>query len=613
MGDTAARAWDRRWELNMPDYDVVIVGAGPVGAVLAKYLGESGHSVLVLEAGPAVGRTWAEYQANVAQYRAAGFKVPNSPYYSPPDAPSPSVLDIRPLTPGSLPADNGYFVQDGPFPFGTDYLRSQGGTMLHWLGTCLRQTPADFEMRSRYGHGRDWPVSYVELSPYYEAAELEFGVAANVEDQKYCGITFRSDYVFPMYRIPPSYLDQQVAAKIDGQSVTIDGARYKLLVSSTPQARNSIPNPAYNGGAGYTPVGAPGAPHEGLRCQGNSSCIPICPVQAKYSPLKTWAQVSDLPKVTLRTQCVVSRVVHSGRGEITALEFIPYTDGVPPPAKPERVTAKLYVLAGNPIENAKLLLASEVPNSNDLIGRNLMDHPYLLAWALMPESVGAFRGPSSTSGIEVLRDGPFRSHRAAFRMELVNWGWDFAAFAPYSDVQNAVFKDGRFGGALRTQLATTVPRQFHLGFLYEQLPNPRNRVYVDRAYCDPLGIPRPRIEYHLDDYTRAGMAASRELWTQLFTMLGTRDSTDYWETDPFYLTYEGKPYAFRGAGHIVGTHRMGDAADQRCWEHPNLYLVGCGSLPTVATSNPSLTMMALALRTLERLEADLGTAPGSRV
>jgi choline dehydrogenase-like flavoprotein len=103
-------------------------------------------------------------------------------------------------------------------------------------------------------------------------------------------------------------------------------------------------------------------------------------------------------------------------------------------------------------------------------------------------------------------------------------------------------------------------------------------------------------------------------------MLGTRDSTDYWETDPFYLTYEGKPYAFRGAGHIVGTHRMGDAADdsvvdrdQRCWEHPNLYLVGCGSLPTVATSNPSLTMMALALRTLERLEADLGTAPGSRV
>ena len=143
----------------MTDYDVVIVGAGPVGAILSRYLGDAGHSVLVLEAGPAVGRTWAEYEANVTQYRGAGFKVPNAPYYSPPDVPSPSVLDIRPLTPGSLPDDTGYFVQDGPLPFGTDYLRSQGGTMLHWLGTCLRMCPNDFETESRYGQGKDWPLA----------------------------------------------------------------------------------------------------------------------------------------------------------------------------------------------------------------------------------------------------------------------------------------------------------------------------------------------------------------------------------------------------------------------------------------------------------------------
>ena len=333
-------------------------------------------------------------------------------------------------------------------------------------------------------------------------------------------------------------------------------------------------------------------------------------MQAKYNPLKTWGQVTG--DVEVRTQCVVSRLIHSGPGPISALEYIEYNDSGQPPPKLQRVTADLFVLAGNAIENAKLLLASRVPNTSDQIGRNLMDHPYVLAWALMPYAVGAFRGPSSTSGIEILRDGAFRSQRAAFRMEICNWGWDFAAFAPYSDVQAAVGK-GAFGTALRDQLADRISRQFHLGFLFEQLPDPRNRVYVSDAYRDPLGIPRPRIQYYVDDYTRAGMAAARELWTQLFDYLGTSDSTEYWQSDPGYLTYDGQPYSYHGAGHNVGTHRMGSEPhdsvvdpDQRCWDHQNLYLIGCGSLPTIATSNPSLTMTALALRSVESLCDDLG-------
>jgi choline dehydrogenase-like flavoprotein len=44
---------------------------------------------------------------------------------------------------------------------------------------------------------------------------------------------------------------------------------------------------------------------------------------------------------------------------------------------------------------------------------------------------------------------------------------------------------------------------------------------------------------------------------------------------------------------------------QRCWDHPNLYAVGCGSMPGVATSNPSLTMAALALRSADRIEQHL--------
>jgi choline dehydrogenase-like flavoprotein len=95
----------------MSEFDVVIVGAGPTGAILAAELRAAGRSVLILEAGPASGRTWAEYQANVEQYQATAAKVPNAPYVNSPDVPSPSVLDISKLIPGGPPDDSGYFVQ----------------------------------------------------------------------------------------------------------------------------------------------------------------------------------------------------------------------------------------------------------------------------------------------------------------------------------------------------------------------------------------------------------------------------------------------------------------------------------------------------------------------
>jgi choline dehydrogenase-like flavoprotein len=598
------------------DYDVVIVGAGPVGAILSRVLGEVSSPkplrVLVLEAGPATGRTWADYQGNHEHYLGSTIKVPNTPWVSSAYAPSPDVLDIRQLTPGSLPDDNGYFVQYGPLPFGSDYVRAQGGTMLHWLGTSLRMVPNDFELKTRYGCGRDWPVKYEDLNPFYERAELELAVSADVAEQAYLGVWFSDRYVFPMFGIPRSYLDEHVGNAVDGMSVTLDGRQYTVKLSPTPQSRNGMPNPAYAGGNGYQPIGAHGAGHEGLRCEGNSSCIPMCPVQAKYNPLKTWGRVA--PHIEVRTQCVVARVVYasaSPTAPVAGLEYYSYDDGQPPPAKPDRVTADIYVLAGNAIENAKLLLASE-PNPNPHIGRNLMDHPYVLSWALMPENIGAYRGPSSTSGIEVLRDGAFRKDRAAFRMEVVNWGWDFVTDSPSSDVEEFV-DTGRFGSDLRGAIADKVPRQFHLGFLYEQLPDPRNQVFVKNGYVDALGIPRPCIKYDVDAYVKRGMAASRELWNQLFAKLGATEYTKYYESDPGYVTYDGKPYSFIGAGHICGTHLMGwapsdSAVDsfQRSWEHENLFLAGCGSMPTVSTANPSLTMAALTFRTADHILADLG-------
>ena len=94
---------------------------------------------------------------------------------------------------------------------------------------------------------------------------------------------------------------------------------------------------------------------------------------------------------------------------------------------------------------------------------------------------------------------------------------------------------------------------------------------------------------------------------------GIESHTHYNPADPGYLTYEGQGYTYFGSGHYVGTHRMGRSerdsvvdSKSRCHEHENLFLVGCGSMPTIATSNPTLTMAALSFMAADAiLEKDL--------
>ena len=77
---------------------------------------------------------------------------------------------------------------------------------------------------------------------------------------------------------------------------------------------------------------------------------------------------------------------------------------------------------------------------------------------------------------------------------------------------------------------------------------------------------------------------------------------------------DGKPVqlAYGGAGHIMGTYRMGDDPKtsvvdsfQRTHDHNNLYLVGSGTFPTGGTANPTLTLSALALRTADSIAGEL--------
>lgn len=639
-------------------FDYVIAGAGIAGSILARYLGEAGHSVLVLDAGTGEAAEPATYDRLVQNFYSQIAKVPNSPYPPNASAPSPSVLDIPQdlsefdgsgwYVPSPLPS-NGEQVQW----FGSDYLRMTGGTTLHWLGTCLRMLEHDFRMKSTYDRGVDWPIGYGDLIDDYGLAEWEIGVSADVKEQEYLGIRFPPGYRYPMYGIPPTVVDRTLSSRVNGMKVRLGDTEQEVRIIPTPQGRNSTPR------EGYTPrgrvrlvrfedhreAGQHGRPrtalqagprgnarayfdHVGERCEGNSSCIPICPVQAKYNALKTMAWALRTGRVEVWPRHVVMRVLFGDDGRVNGLVCKRYPDDGRP-AEPLPVTAGTYILALNAIENAKLMLASyaEDPRFSDErspLGKNLMDHPFVMAWGEANEPLGTYRGPSSTSGIETLRDGAFRSSFAAFRIEVGNWGWDLPNGDPYTTAFELI--DGKqagaplFGAALRRKLAHRLQRQVRLGALIEQLPDPRNRVEVRKEWKSELGEYRPVLHYGLTEYEIRSFDQYRSVSEEVFAKASVVSRTDW--TSPNLpgqrVVRDGKPigtYKWMGSGHLVGTHRMGaTAADgvvdsyQRSFAHPNLLLTGAGSMCTIGTSNPTLTVAALAFRTLRRLLGQTGRA-----
>jgi glucose dehydrogenase len=618
--------------------DVAIVGAGFAGALVANVLGNANKKVVILEAGEGVPPNINDY---MRRFYTARFKVPESPY-------TPTIVDSndelrnpRQVAAGrptvlSLNPEGGfgdwtdptqsYLIQAGHFPFSSTYDRVAGGTS-HWLGTCLRFVPADFKMKRLYGASVpqfvDWPIEYGDLNKWYGEAEKELGVSANVDEQKLFGIEFPPGYQYQMPKIPASYNDIKVGDALKGLTESDTGflemgkAITEIPVRSLPAARNS-------------------QPYRNRRaCAGNTNCIPICPIQAKYDPTVTLNDARNTGFVTLMKRTVADEIVIGENGRVTQINFRQYRVDYGPETERGCIKAKIFVIAANAIETPRLLLMSKnrgrtpngVANGSDMVGRNLMDHPYYVAWGLAPEPLYPYRGPLITSGIGDLCDGPFRSKRGAFRVDIGNEGWNFVVGGDPNvttlDFVNGLNKtgansaqngEGLLGDALAKKLNDVLTRQFRIGFLVEQTPDHDNRVTLS-SHLDGLGLRRPKITYNLSEYTRQGIVAAHRMKELMFKKMNVTDATAIRENDPsrFEEMIDGKsvPLNFTGAGHIMGTCRMGDDPRtsvidkyQRSHEHKNLFIVGSSTFPTGATANPTLTLSALALWAADTIKND---------
>jgi choline dehydrogenase-like flavoprotein len=553
------------------DFDVVVIGAGVAGALVAYRLAAAGARVLILEAGS---RNPSRAQM-VGSYATDASKTLHSPYVSAESdakAPSPDVSIA--------------YYDQRPAPhtqYKSTYERRTGGSTWHWLGHTPRMLRSDFEMRSRYGGGDDfppgfvdWPLTYDDLEPWYCAAETELGVSGSHEEWDGLFDSPRSN-PFPMSMIWPSYSDTWIAARINGKR--FDGAEYR--VRSTPSARNSE---LYDGRP---------------PCAGNSICVPLCPIGAKYDGAVHVAKATAA-RASLWEQCVVTKLDKDADDSVHTVHFLTY-GGVG-----QSVTADVVVVAAHAIETPKLLLMSGLANKSDQVGRNLMDHLSKSTFGIAPAKLFPFRGPPSTSGIESFRDGVFRSHRAGFRVSLNNDGWSRKG-APYAEIIDFVTGHRLIGADLQKALFERLTRQLRLSCSVEVAPDPNNRVELS-ATTDALGLPHPKVTFVPPQYSLDGLAQATRTLEDIFRLIDAK------EVDL------GVENAYDGAGHIMGTCRMGkdpesSVVDAQCraHDHINLFIVGSSVFPTVGSPNPTLTIAALALRVAQDIAKQLGLKTNPRI
>ncbi len=652
------------------EYDVVIVGAGPSGALIAHECVKAGYSVLMLEAGPDK-TTMKDRNLLVENFYKAEQKTPESPYPPVLAAPKATTADLYEVPyKGYLDQqDSSKFASPdverlyqkanaaacgGP-PlsaaekdelgklsnvrndwFKSTYERRVGGTLWHWLGTSLRLVPGDFEMVTRFkgeayyerlkqaGGEKglamakefplpdgfvDWPFDYETLRPWYTRAEAEMGISGDPKLNLGGATRKRPDGTYdpyPMPVVPPSWGDKVVAKYADGQPVVepddwvVNGQPnwlagfkgFEMEVQSTPQGRNSV--------GGYQ-----GRP----QCCGNCSCIPICPVQAKYDASVHVNMCRDHygKLFKLEAQSVAYEVLldqnTNTNPQVTGIRYKRWT------GSDDKITSttdfvargRIYVIAAHAIETPKLLLNSKggpgiwgqrgVANSSDAVGRYLMDHNTSLSFALACEPMGPVRGPVSTSGIESLKDNNARGFAGTFRVEIGNLGWEWPDDAPFTQVYNQA-RTGKYGKQLKETLHNQVIRQFRFGALVEPTPMWDHRVTLSDS-LDALGIPRPKTAYGISDdpYCIRGYVNSLRVHQRLFGLMKATN-----------INHQ-PPEQFAGAGHIMGTCRMSDDpsvksvvnSKQQSHDHDNLYIVGSSVFPTVGASNPTLTIGALSL------------------
>jgi choline dehydrogenase-like flavoprotein len=520
--------------------DICLIGAGAAGITIAREFAGSALRVCMVEGGG------AQYEYLESQQLYAGDSV------------------------------------GAPVALEAGRLRYLGGTTNHWTGRCAPLDELDFLQRDWIPHS-GWPLVRAELDPYYLRARQVAG--------------------FPTPWLP----DRETLAYLN---VTLPAINLEwlqpFLWHFTPHTKDAQ---AWRWAAAYGPL---------LQESNNIRTL----LHANFAAFTTSEDRTRVRSLTVRSLSGVSAKINA---------------------------AKFVVCCGG-IENARLLLlAAEANgggfgNDNDLVGRFFMQHPrgsaaLIVSSELMSRTQEQFDILLGRDGLAV-EIGLTLTAQLQQRERLLNCsgvlryqGDPDSGLATAQDIWRSLQsgkwppeigeKVGRVAGdigdvvrGLKQRLAAGhsmdfegskgIPSRSAILLLdLEQAPNPDSRVTL-APERDALGLRRVRVNWQLGELERRTAARFTGFVGAEFARLGIgRCRMEPWlQNDQIALTS-----ALAETSHYIGTTRMADdpgagVTDRNCAVHgmQNLFVAGSSVFPTAGQANPTLTIVALAVRLADHLK-----------
>ena len=440
--------------------------------------------------------------------------------------------------------------------------KTVGGTTVHWAGCCPRFMEHEFKPSTYYDgmdgvNALDWPLSLADLAPYYDRAEAKIGCTGT-----------------------------------NGIPQLPANNNYKVFANGAQKVGYKRFHTGRYASAPVAHDGRPATNQDGFNFQGVKDA-------SKWSTLTVeLPRAAATGRLDLRAEAHVTQIEHDDQGLVTGVTYVD-GDGLE-----HFQRARLVAVAGNSIETARLLLSSEssqfpdgLANSSGQVGRNYMRHLTASVYAIFDKPVRFYRGETMAGHIEDnAPNDPSRGFVGGYYMQLLALGVPFMA---------AFMDPGGWG----RDFTSALERYEHMAGMWlvgEDMPQESNRVTLNRDVLDQYGRPVPDV--HFDDHPN-DLAMREHAWTAGQALYDAVGAVRTIRTPPYPAT------------HNLGTARMSARPEDgvvnafgQAHDVPNLFVSDGSQFTSGAAANPTLTIVALAIRQAEYIADQLkqGAIPTGR-
>ena len=578
-------------------YDVIVVGSGAAGGQTAYTLALEGVKVLMLEAGRRYDPLTATPMFQLpSQAPLRGEGTPDKPF---------GFYDST--------IDGGWQVPGEPYTSASEDPQQQfwwwrprmlGGRTNHWGRISLRNGPYDFKPASRDGMGIDWPLAYEQVAPYYDRVERLIGVYGSNE-----GLENTPDSPAGVLLPPPKPRLVELLAQRDTAALGLPFIPMHRAVLTQQLDHKRIPALLHPHNPRAQRILAADMQRRAA-CFYATPCGRGCSIRANYQSTTVHLPPAlDSGNLDIACNALVREVLVGKDGHATGVAFIDRQTGVE-----RQVRARAVVLAAGACESVRILLNSGKPgagglgNGAGLVGKYVMD----TVGASLGGQVPRLEGLPPTNG-----DGADGEHlyapwwlygdRNVARLGFARgYHIELGGGRRCPDADTGMGLAGLAGESVGLKLKEEARRYygstFYMAGRGEMIPNEDSYCELDPVVRDRYGIPVLRFHWKWSEHETRQAAHMQQTFASIIDAMGGRVLGKV-ESDGARAIEPGGKIIHEVGGARMGRSARDSVTDEygRLWDVPNVVIADGATFCSNADKNPTLTIMALAWRSADRL------------